>query len=114
MAFFGFGEGLEPVGDLVKTFLAGGPRHARIHIGVFVGFAGDRGLQIQGGVADRLARRRISDLLEILQVAMGMAGFAFSGGAEDRGNIVVTRDIRFLGEIKIAAIGLAFSGKGSL
>ena len=42
MRLLGLGQGLEPVGDLVEAFLAGGARHARIHVGVFVRLAGDR------------------------------------------------------------------------
>src|SRR5688572_9056444 len=36
MGFLGLGQGLEPVGDLVEAFLAGGARHAGIHVGVFM------------------------------------------------------------------------------
>src|SRR5215510_8802189 len=39
----GLGEGLEPVGDVGEAFLAGHARHARIHVGVLMGLAGDRG-----------------------------------------------------------------------
>src|SRR3546814_1053499 len=49
---------LEPVGDLVEAFFPGGAGHAGIHVGVFVGLARNRGLEVQAGVADRLARRR--------------------------------------------------------
>src|SRR6266571_1008806 len=45
VGLLGLGERLEPVGDLVEAFLAGGTRHARVHVGVLVGLAGDRGLQ---------------------------------------------------------------------
>src|SRR6266403_2081794 len=45
----GFGERLEPVGDLVEAFLTGGAGHARKHVGVFVGLAGDRGLEVVAG-----------------------------------------------------------------
>src|ERR1044071_4511786 len=42
----GLGERLEPVGDRVEAFPAGDARHARIHVGVFVGLARDRGPEI--------------------------------------------------------------------
>src|ERR1700683_1745125 len=35
MALLGLGQGLEPVGDFVKAFRAGGLGHARIHVGIF-------------------------------------------------------------------------------
>src|SRR5438034_1268623 len=74
MRFFGLRQRLEPVGDLVEAFLASGARHARIHVGVFMGFAGDRGAQIVRGRADRRAGHRVADLLEEFEMAVGMAG----------------------------------------
>src|SRR6185312_14413472 len=35
VGLLGLGQGLEPVGDLVKAFRARGLGHARIHVGVF-------------------------------------------------------------------------------
>ena len=79
VAALGFRQSLEPVGDLVEALVAGGPGHARIHVGVFVGLAGDGGFQVVLGVADRLAGRRVAGLFEISQMAVGVAGFAFGG-----------------------------------
>src|SRR5689334_9612083 len=109
MRLLGLGQGLEPVGDFVKAFGAGGLGHARIHVGIFVGLARDRSLEVGVGGADRLAGRRIAHFLEIFQMAMGMAGFAFSGGAEDGGDVIVTFDVGLLCEIEVAAIGLALA-----
>src|SRR5665213_1367548 len=111
MRLLGLGEGLEPVGDLFEAFLAGGARHAGIHVGIFVGLAGDSGIQIVVGRADRLAGRRVADVLEIFEMAVGMAGLAFCGRAEHGGNVIEAFDIGLLREIEIAAIGLAFAGK---
>ena len=47
----------------------------------------------------------------IFQMAVRVAGFAFRGGAEHGGDIVIAFDIGLLREIEIAAIGLAFAGK---
>jgi hypothetical protein len=41
MALLGFRQGLEPIRNFVKTFIARRTCHARIHIRVFVRFAGD-------------------------------------------------------------------------
>src|SRR5471030_1213765 len=112
MGLFSLGQRLEPVGDFVKAFAARGLGHARIHVGIFVGLARDRGFEIGIGGADRLARRRIANFFQIFQMAMGMAGLAFGGGAEHGGDIVKAFDIGLLREIKIAAIGLAFAGEG--
>ena len=81
---FSLCQGLEPVSDFVEAFVAGGFRHARVHVGVLVGFAGDGGFQVIGGVANRLTGCRIANFLEELEVAVRVASFAFGGGAETR------------------------------
>ena len=43
VAFFGFGESFEPIGDFIKAFVASFASHSWIHVGVFVGFASDGG-----------------------------------------------------------------------
>src|SRR6185437_3348614 len=93
VTLFGLGQGLEPVGDFVKAFRASGFGHARIHVGVFVGLARDRRLQIGVGGADRLAGGRIAHFLQIFQMAVRMTGLAFGGGAEYGSDIIVTFDI---------------------
>src|SRR5579859_2941995 len=105
------GEGLEPVGDLVEAFLAGGARHARVHVGVLVGLAGDRGLEIVAGDADRLAGRGIARLLEELEMAVGVAGLALGGRAEHGSDVVIALDVGLLREIEIAAVGLALASE---
>ncbi len=49
-------------------------RHTRIHVGVFVGLAGDGRLEVQLGFTDGQARGRITHRLQVLQVTMGVAG----------------------------------------
>ena len=58
VALLGASERLEPVGDLVEALFAGGLGEARVHLGVLVGLAGDRRLEVLLGVADGLARWR--------------------------------------------------------
>src|SRR5258707_9012640 len=70
------GERLEPVGDLVGAFLAGHARHARIHVGVFVGLARDRGLEVVAGRTDLLAGRGVAHFLEIFEIAVRVPGLA--------------------------------------
>src|SRR5690242_19492381 len=53
----GLGERLEPVGELVHAFLAGHAGHAGIHVDIFMGLAGDRGLEYVAGGVERLAGR---------------------------------------------------------
>ena len=62
-------------------------------------------------VADRLAGRRIAGLLEISQVAVGVAGLAFGGRAEHGGYVVIALDISLLREIQVTAVCLALAGE---
>src|SRR5262245_46460206 len=114
MGFFGLRQGLEPLGDLVEALLPSRPGHPRIHVGVFVGFAGDRRLKIILGRADRLAGRRVADLLKIFEMAVSVTRLALGCRAEYRRHVVVTLDIRLLSKIEVAPVGLALAGKRSL
>ena len=105
------GERLEPVGDLGETFLTRGLRHAGIHVGVFVGLSGNRGLQIQTRAAEREVRRRIAALLQVLEMAVGVAGFTLGGGAEHRCDVVLPFNVGFCRKVKVAAVGLRFPRK---
>src|SRR6266436_7431410 len=107
----GLGERLEPVGDLVEAFPAGNARHARIHVGVFVGLAGDRGLEVVAGQTDRLAGRRVVHFLEIFEMTVRVPGLALGSRAEHGGDNVEALDVGLLGEIKIAAARLALAGE---
>src|SRR6266446_8423878 len=89
----GLGERLEPVGDLVEAFLAGCAGHARIHVGVFVGLAGDRGLEVVAGQTDRLAGRRVVHFLEIFEMTVRVPGLALGSRAEHGGDIVEALDV---------------------
>src|SRR5690606_29431078 len=114
VALLGLRQRLEPVGNLVEALFARGAGHAGVHVGLLVGLAGDRRLEIQRGLADRLAGRGIADLLEVLQMAVGVAGLAFGGGPEDRGDIVVAFDVGLLCEVEVAAVRLALTREGVL
>ena len=70
-------EGFKPVSNFVKAFLARGACHARIHICVFMRFAGDRGFQIVTGGTDGQSGCRITGFFEVLQMTMCVSGFAF-------------------------------------
>src|SRR5579859_4406478 len=74
VALLGLRERLEPLGDVVEALFAGRLRHAGVHRLVLVRLAGDRGLQVLLGVADGEVRRRIAHLLEVVEVAVRVAG----------------------------------------
>jgi hypothetical protein len=110
----GLCERLEPIRDFLEPLTARGFRHARIHVGVFVGLAGDGGLQVVARLADRKPRRRIADGLEILEVPVRVARFTLGRRAEHRCDVVVAFDVGLGGEIQITAVRLRFAGKGVL
>src|SRR4029453_2751152 len=103
VALLGLGQGLEPVGDLGEAFLARGAGHARIHVGVLVRLARDRGVGVGAGGADRQAGRRVAAHLEELQMAVRMAGLAFRGRTEHGGDVVVAFAGGLLGGVEIGA-----------
>src|SRR4051794_31546555 len=49
VALLGAGERLEPLGDLLEAFVAGGLREPRVHLGVLVGLTGDGRVEVVGG-----------------------------------------------------------------
>src|SRR5580698_1197223 len=114
VALLGLRQGLEPVGNLAEAFLARRAGHARVHVGVLVRLACDRGLEVVAGLADRQAGRRVAAHLEELEMAVRMAGLALGGRAEDHGDVVVAFDVGLLCEIEVAAVGLALAGKRRL
>src|SRR5690242_15633274 len=63
----------------ILPFRARSLGHARVHVRVLVRFAGDGGLEVVAGRADRQPGGRVAALLEPLEVAVRMAGLAFGG-----------------------------------
>ena len=45
---------------------------------------------------------------------VGVSGFAFRGGAEQDGYIVVALNVSFLCEVKVASVGLRLASEGGL
>jgi hypothetical protein len=90
---FGARERLEPFGDLFEALFTSRACETRVHLGIFVCLARDRGFEVLCGVADGLAGRGIADLLQEIEVAMRMAGLAFCRVAEQSGEVRVALDI---------------------
>jgi hypothetical protein len=62
--------------------------------------------------ANRHASRWIARLLEKLEVAVSVTGFAFSGRAEQSGDVVLTFNVSFVCEVQIATVGLRLACEG--
>src|SRR5687768_16473129 len=69
VGLLGPGQGLEPLGDLVEALVPSGLGEARVHLGVLVGLARDRRLQVVLGGADRLVGHRVAGSGEEVEVA---------------------------------------------
>ena len=54
---------------------------------------------------------RVADLGEEVEVAEGVAGLALGDRAEQRGDVGVALDVGLLGEVEVAAVGLALAGE---
>jgi hypothetical protein len=77
---------------------------------VYSWVAGDCGHQVLAAGAYRQPGRRIADtVLEELEVAVGMAGLALGGRAEQRGDVVLALDVGLVREVQITPIGLRFA-----
>jgi len=114
VAALGLGQRLEPVADLVEALVAGRLRHARVHVGVLVRLAGDGGLEIVRRAADRQSGGGIADGLEVLEMAMRVAGLTLGSRTEHGGNVVVTLNVGLRCEIQVPAVGLRFAREGFL
>src|SRR5918995_27776 len=55
---------LQPLADLLEALVAGGAGEPRVHLGVLVGLALDRRLEVVGRRADLRPRHRVADLRE--------------------------------------------------
>src|SRR5882724_14281 len=97
---------LEPLGDLLEAFLARRLGEPGVHLRVLVGLAGDRRLEVLHAVADRLARRRVTHPLEVVEVTVGVAGLTLRSFAEEASEIGVSFDVRDLREIEVTTVGL--------
>jgi hypothetical protein len=109
----GLGQRFEPVGDLVEAFVTRGLGHARVHVGVLVRFAGDRGFRFSLVLPIGLPVAGSPTLLEVLEVAVRVAGLAFGGRAEHGRDIVVALDVRLGREVQVTTVGLRLAGKAS-
>ena len=96
------------------AFVTRGLRHTRVHVGVLVRLAGDGGLEVVAGLADRQAGRRVAAFFEIFEVAMRVAGFTFGSGTEHRGDVIVAFHVGLRGKVQITTIGLRFTGERGL
>jgi hypothetical protein len=56
----------------------------------------------------------IADRLEVLEVAVRVAGLALGGRTEHRRHVVVALDVGLGCEIEVTAVGLRFAGEGVL
>ena len=111
VALLGPGQRLEPLGDLLEALVAGGLGEAGVHLGVLVGLTGDGRLEVVLGGADGHVGDRVADLGEEVEVAEGVAGLALGDRAEQRGDVGVALDVGLLGEVQVAAVGLALAGE---
>src|SRR5258705_13131692 len=88
VALLGFGQGFEPISDFVEAFLARSPRHARIHVGVFMGLAGDGRGEVLVGRADRLSRGGGANPFWEFRISVAVPGLPPPGWPDNARNIV--------------------------
>ena len=81
---------------------------------VLVRLAFDGGLEVVLGGADRYTGHGVTDFPEEVEVPERAARFTLSHRAEERGDVRVALDIGLLGEVEVAAVGLALAGERGL
>src|SRR4029078_12935413 len=104
-----FRERLEPVRDFTETLVPGDFGHAWIHVGIFVRFTGDRGLQVLTRAPEREIRRRVAAGFEVFEMAVSVASFALGRRTKNRGDVVLAFYVGLGCEIEIAPVGLRFA-----
>src|SRR5450759_689116 len=90
MALLRSGQCLEPLGDLVEALFPSGTGEARVHLGVLVGLALHRRLQVVLGRTDRGPGHRISGLTQKVEVTERVACLTFGDRAKQGGYVRVT------------------------
>src|SRR2546427_5753533 len=107
---FRLGERLEPLRELGEAFLPRGLGHARVHLGVLVRLAGDRGPEVLLGLADRFVRDRIADLFQEVEVPEGVAGLGVRRVLEEARHVVEAFDVGDTREPEVAPLRLRHDG----
>ncbi len=79
-----------------------------------MGLPGDGRLEVQLGLADRQTGRRVPDRLQVLKMAVSVAGLALCGRAKYGGHVVVALNVGLRCEIQIATIRLALTRESIL
>src|SRR5438105_11939161 len=102
-------EGFEPLRNLFEALVTSGAREPRVHLGVLVGLAGDRGLQVVLGRPHGDTRHRVADLGEEVEVAERVPGLALRHRAEQSRDIGIALYVCLLREVEVTAIRLAFT-----
>src|SRR5258706_15864414 len=103
VALLGFGERFEPLRNVCKALVASGFCEPWVHGLILVGLARNGALQVLLGIADRLPGGGVSDLLQKVEMAVGVAGFTVRGILEQTSNVGQALDIRDLREIEVTA-----------
>src|SRR5262245_20165337 len=111
VALLGASQRLQPLADLLEPLVAGGAGEPGVHLGVLVGLALDRRLEVVGRRAHRDARHRVADLGEEVEVTEGVARLTLGDGTEKRRHVGVALGVRLLGEVEVAPVGLALAGE---
>ena len=93
MRLLGAGQRLEPLRQLVEALVARGLGHTGVHLGVLVGLAVHRGLEVLLGAADGVAGGGVADRFEEVEMAEGVARLGLGGVAEEAADVGIAFDV---------------------
>src|SRR5262245_23122318 len=108
------GQRLEPLRQLRQPLVPRGLGHAGVHLRVLVGLTGHGGLEVQLGLADRLAGGGIADFFEEVEMTERVTGLGVGRVLEQARHVREALDVRDAREVEIAAVGLRLAGKSVL
>src|SRR5262249_30710096 len=111
MRLLSLGERLEPLRQLAEAFGTRGLGHARVHLSVLVGLAGDRRLEILLRLSDGLAGRRVADFLQEVEVAESVTGLRVGRVLEEARDVGKPLDVRDARKVEIPPVRLRLAGE---
>ena len=69
------------------------------------------GLEVQGGVAERLIGGRVAHLLQVVEMPVGVSGLTLGGVAEVAGDLGIALHVGDLREVHVAAVRHRLAGE---
>src|SRR5437016_620729 len=111
MGLLGFGERLEPFGNLLEALAAGRLAEARVHLGELVGLTVDGGLEVLLRRTDRQTGHGVARLLQEIEMPERVSRLGLGRVAEQATDVRIPFDVSAPRKVEIAPVGLRLTGE---